>query len=303
MFGKVNRTSGGNSAAQSKSRFSSKIAVITIGILSVCWCIYVATRVQHSSVVKSLNVGKIERRHPLSGSKGEKINPSHLAEVRSGAGLSYPRVLPKDVPPVSDGSIHVVFSTDCTFYQDWQTLMVFHSALEVGQEGPVTRIASGCSEAKKKILTALYSKLYPQYHVHFTPDFKTDKSTGESYDFYNKPYGVEHWLDNAQPSVPDGVVVAIIDPDMIFMRPITTKIQEDNTILLPGATDIPSYIKKGVPAAQQYGLGAPWATETTKNFNRTAVCGEKSPCMDVTESFGGTHYRFEALEIELIEQQ
>ena len=37
--------------------------------------------------------------------------------------------------PVSDGgeNLHIVFSTDCTFFQDWQTLLVFHSAKLIGQ--------------------------------------------------------------------------------------------------------------------------------------------------------------------------
>lgn len=76
--------------------------------------------------------------------------------------------------------IHVIFSTDCSTYQDWQTILLFHSAMTVGQKGPVTRIASGCDEAKQKELTQLYKKLFPQYHVHFTPDFKKDGKTGRS---------------------------------------------------------------------------------------------------------------------------
>ena len=94
------------------------------------------------------------------------------------------------------GSMHVVFSTDCTFFQDWQTLLVFYSAMAVGQKGAITRIASGCDEAKQATLIALYKKLFPKYHVHFTPDFKKDKKSGKKYDFYNKPYGafVFAWL-------------------------------------------------------------------------------------------------------------
>ena len=80
--------------------------------------------------------------------------------------------------------MHVIFSTDCTTYQDWQTLVLFHSAMTVGQKGPLTRIASGCDEAKKKALSELYRKLYPQYHVHFTPDFKKDDKTGHSCMFF-----------------------------------------------------------------------------------------------------------------------
>lgn len=93
-------------------------------------------------------------------------------------------------PPISgnaqsaeDGSsedVHIIFSTDCGTYQDWQTLVVFHSATTVGQKGPITRIASGCDEEKKLVLIKLYEKLYPKYHVHFTPDFKKDEKSKKS---------------------------------------------------------------------------------------------------------------------------
>lgn len=83
-------------------------------------------------------------------------------------------VVSSDNPEASD--IHVVFSTDCGEFQDWQTLLLFHSAMIVGQ-GPTTRIASGCDDAKKANLTALYKKLHPNYHVHFTPDFSRDEKS------------------------------------------------------------------------------------------------------------------------------
>lgn len=44
-------------------------------------------------------------------------------------------------------------------------------------------------------------------------------------DFYNKPWGLKHWLDSANPPIKDGVVVALIDPDMIFVRPLTPQIR------------------------------------------------------------------------------
>ena len=85
---------------------------------------------------------------------------------------------PDNTPEPSD--IHVIFSTDCNPYQDWQSLLLFYSAVTIGQKGPITRIASGCDEDKKLELTALYKKLYPNYHVHFTPDFKKDEKTQKS---------------------------------------------------------------------------------------------------------------------------
>ena len=79
-----------------------------------------------------------------------------------------------------ESNIHVIFSTDCGSYQDWQTLVMFHSAKAVGQKGHITRIASGCNAEQKEILIKLYEKLYPQNHVHFTPDFKKDEKSKKS---------------------------------------------------------------------------------------------------------------------------
>lgn len=203
------------------------------------------------------------------------------------------------VPPPQDDMFHVVFSTDCSHFQDWQSLLMFYSAVQVGQPGTLTRIASGCNEKQMQYLKELYAKMYPHYHVHFTPDFKKDEKTGKKYDFYNKPYGLEHWLDNADPPIKDGVVIALIDPDMIFLRPLTANIKgEANQILQDAYTSthlrkpimtMPQFVKKGSPAAQLYGLGAPWTTRS-RNFNRTDVCGPNSPCMKVDTESGELYY-------------
>lgn len=189
--------------------------------------------------------------------------------------------------------LHIVFSTDCTPFQDWQSLVVFHSAYAVEQKGMITRIASGCNDDKKKELTNLYSKLWGNvYNVHFTPDFKKT-SSGKSYDFYNKPYGLKHWLENSNPPIKNNVVVALIDPDFIFLRPITLNMAgEDNNIFYQEKTPavVPEFIGEGVPAAQLYGLGAPWAGQRSRNFNREYICGKNSSCMKTTVKFGEEHY-------------
>jgi hypothetical protein len=44
------------------------------------------------------------------------------------------------------GIVHqMVFSTGCTTFQDWQSYVFFFHALQAGQPGQVTRIASGCT--------------------------------------------------------------------------------------------------------------------------------------------------------------
>lgn len=234
----------------------------------------------------------------------------HASTVLSGAPVQVqpkvetPKV--KDVPPAprkptvaatTEGGekheVHVIFSTDCTPFQDWQTISLFHSAVVVGQKGHITRIASGCDEEKKVQLTELYAKLYPQYYVHFTPDFKKDAKTGRKYDFYNKPWGLSHWLQHADPPVSDDVVVALLDPDMIFLRPLTTKIAGQPANIFAkkvNKKEIVDHVKKGHPAAQLYGLGAPWTNDNHKKFNRTYICGEGSPCLQPKEWFGSHHY-------------
>lgn len=192
-----------------------------------------------------------------------------------------------------EGHVHVVFSTDCTGFQDWQTLTVFYSASAVGQKGPITRIASGCDDEKKAKLTALYGQLYPNYHVHFTPDFKMDAKTKRKYDFYNKPYGLRHWLDNASPPIESGVVIALIDPDMLFLRPITTKVKGEVNLLYSSGIkedEIFDEIGRGRPVGQQYGLGAPWANDKHPKFDRHRVCGEDSPCLGYKQGYAEHHF-------------
>lgn len=193
----------------------------------------------------------------------------------------------------SEDTIHIIFSTDCSEYQDWQTLVLFHSAVAVEQRGPLSRIASGCSEEKKKELTSLYKKLYPHYHIHFTPDFKKDTKTDKKYDFYNKPYGVQHWLNYASPPIREGVVVALLDPDMILLRPLTTQVRGASNNLFPKYVtekDIFERVSKGHPVGQVYGLGAPWTDDHHRHFSRNKICDPGSPCLSTEKIFGERHF-------------
>ena len=261
MHPKSSRSS--SAIAQSRAACSLRNLIITIASIAIGWSLFISLKVNTNKPLSQLTTDS-----------EAVVMGDHNAEVES-----------------YEDNLHIVFSTDCTFFQDWQSLVMFYSAVAVGQKGPITRIASGCNSEKKEVLTKLYAKLFPQYFIHFTPDFKTDKETSDSYEFYNKPYGVEHWLDNSDPKVPDGVVIAILDPDMMFLRPLTTKIQTENSLFLAGSTNIPNIVKKGVPSAQLYGLGAPWADERDEKFNRTEVCGPGSPCLKVTARFGERFYR------------
>lgn len=203
-------------------------------------------------------------------------------------------ILPKE--DKSPPPIHIVFSTDCSFFQDWQTIIVFYSAVQVRQQGEITRIASGCDDDKKKELTALYKKLYPQFHVHFTPDFKTDGHSKKKYDFYNKPFGMHHWLEHAHPPIKDDTIIMLIDPDFVFLRPLKVHFGADNNLIPMKISNdkfkYPTHFGKGHAVAQLYGLGAPWTNGNSREFNKTEICGEASPCLDVKSQFGEEHYRY-----------
>ena len=223
-----------------------------------------------------------------------KSQPESTLSSNLRAGVNFER----DGKPHRD-DVHVIFSTDCSEYQDWQTLLLFYSAFASGQKGPVTRIASGCPDEKRARLDSLYESLYPHgsFAAHYTPDFKKDEKTKKSYDFYNKPRGLKHWLEFAQPPLDDDVMVALVDPDMVFLRPLTRSIRGNannlyNKRSLKGA-DVMKEVAPGLPVAQQYGLGAPWARPFHRWFNRSSMCDgppASSPCMEVEESFGSEHY-------------
>ena len=53
-----------------------------------------------------------------------------------------PPTAPRTSEPVEFGnaSMHIIFSTDCTSFQDWQSLVLFHSATRVNQPGLVRTI-------------------------------------------------------------------------------------------------------------------------------------------------------------------
>lgn len=232
MNSRVSRSGGGS--LQHQKKCGSRVVPYIAVVIAISWCVFIALKIPDGLLLgimrKKIEEVKTIKETDLVQNTAAMIKAASTQELDVKQYDVLSSTVISSTPALGHNAIHVVFSTDCSFFQDWQTLVVFHSAMAVGQKGEVTRIASGCSEEKKEILSALYSKLFPQYHVHFTPDFKVDKKTNKKYDFYNKPYGVEHWLSNTQ--IEDLTVIAIIDPDMIFVRPLTINIKEDNLILM-----------------------------------------------------------------------
>ena len=101
----------------------------------------------------------------------------------------------------TDESYHLVFSTGCSEFQDWQSIGVYSSADVVGQRGIITRIASGCTDQQKVSLQHAMSHLPKRCRIHFAPDTDVKDHAGRFYKYANKPLGMMHWLMHADPKV------------------------------------------------------------------------------------------------------
>mmetsp|Transcript_72679 Transcript_72679/g.210396 ORF Transcript_72679/g.210396 Transcript_72679/m.210396 type:complete len:449 (-) Transcript_72679:56-1402(-) len=143
--------------------------------------------------------------------------------------------------------VHVVFTVGCSPYQQWQVELLFMSAQNVHQRGPITAIISGCSHEREWHIRARIAALGlpPQYQPHFVPELNDNRSH-----VINKPYGVHSWFRTAGPQRD---VVAVIDPDFLFVKPLTAKIDGAPAVQGWGATP-PTRVQKGVIVSQRWRL-------------------------------------------------
>jgi hypothetical protein len=227
-------------------------------------------------------------------------------------------------PSTSSKNVHIVFSTDCSGYQHYQSIASYYSIRRSGHLGPTTRIVSGCAPSQQHAITQEFNKIDPtkqHLQLHFTPSFSLN---GKHYKYSNKPGGMLHWITN---TTINEDVIALIDPDMMLLRPITPILKQDLTEVLHTNNDnnggqrkkmleykdkdgrihllrqnklppLPPLITKGVAAGQHFGLGGYWAsagkrdaTNDFKQFNLTIVCGPSSPCLNEPSTNSSTmHY-------------
>ena len=93
-------------------------------------------------------------------------------------------------------------------------------------------------------------------HTHYFSGVKDDK--GESvgdYKFFNKPFGLRHWMENAEHMSRhqrDDIVI-LIDPDMPLLRPIVGDFSsERETVISPRRLKhkLGDHVDHGLPFAQ-----------------------------------------------------
>ena len=177
---------------------------------------------------------------------------------------------------------HVVFSTGCSLYQDWQSYVFFYGAVLAKQPGTITRIVSGCKDSseEQKMRDIFYDEIHPmdpsgRLQLHITPDYSKLKN-GKTFVYFNKPFGMKHWLEHKLgfPNKPinENAIIILVDPDQLIMRPFTNN---DFTNTEWKFMSSPPYTKviHGQPMGQLYGFGLQWKNQV----NMTALGFPKSP--------------------------
>lgn len=225
-----------------------------------------------------------------------------------------------------DDDFHIVFSTDCSGYQHWQGILLYYSAIRVGQRGTVTRIASGCTPKEQNEIQNEWLKIDPtrqKFRVHFAPSTTLN---GKSYKYSNKPGGILHWLQSQKSELEskNDTVVCLLDPDMILLKPITSHLIQPNWIRrsyhqnqieyidptlnnnLPQVLRMKDVdnddklvhkITTGHPAGQHFGIGGAWVNSgimakkpVWANFSKASICGNTGQCTKTTMEEAKTMY-------------
>jgi len=194
--------------------------------------------------------------------------------------------------------IHVVFSTACSLQHDWQSYLFFFHAMMHKQSGTVTRVVSGCNDEQEQIMKKLHdeqiSVMSDQFHIHFTPEF--GKIPGRSYEvtkYWNKPFGVKHWLENVFgyqyegeiSTIYDDDIIVLVDPDMYMQRPFVNDFSRArgdfwHPYILKTA-NLYDKVSHGKPIAQTYSFGNKWFTSVDGHMED--VVGAGSPALTVSK--------------------
>jgi hypothetical protein len=172
------------------------------------------------------------------------------------------------LPPEPLQNFHIAFSTGCSPGQDWQAYALFYSILASGQPGHVTRVASGCSDQELEALTASHlttiQTMSDRFHLHTTPNYSR-VIKGTDYNFFNKPFGLRHWMQTLlgfpTNTEHDDTIFIILDPDQLVIRPFVQDYADEAEFWHPANNNKPishAAVTRGHPMGQLYGFGAGW---------------------------------------------
>jgi len=292
-----------------QSRSFSKILIIVAIIVCLYFLFFFMSRVDvkdgYSKTVDSMSLQNTLEKFTIKtiNDSGNTILPKDMNPLSSSTTKNSPS--DKVTPPTT--TYHMVFSTDCSPFQRWQSYLLFYHAMKVKQPGKVTRIASGCTEEEsieesKWHDDFIRSQMSKDFGLHLTPHFSAVKDeigndTGKDYKFFNKPFGLRHWMENSKDtgfndssssgSVIDDLIIILIDPDMVLTRPITRDFSNDEETITLGifADGKKQNVESGSPFAQPYGFGRAW-----QHLDINKIAGKTSPANKVSKQDSNQHY-------------
>jgi hypothetical protein len=172
------------------------VLVVLIGGIATAG-IFVAD--DQSSIVASTiaDSGDIQPRHFAAEELLDKMVQKQLEEIQR-----------------LDRKVHVVFSTDCSFYQDWQAEVLVYSHLVHKWPGRITRIAScGKKDWKPPKIS------HPNYSVVTVPNFNPNITIRDDYAPRNRPHSLKFVFEKYPKTFNQDDIVFLVDPDQIILRP------------------------------------------------------------------------------------
>lgn len=190
---------------------------------------------------------------------------------------------------------HMVFSTSCDPFQNWQSIAFFYFAHRAKQPGHITRIVSGCTPEKAQALQKVHDEqiapLNPlYYHLHITPDFGHGPGDQK---YWNKPYGLLNYMEShlgysktTSSTAHDNDVIIILDPDMMLLKPITDDFSDYVGLWKNELTH--TKVEHGKPIAQRYEYGAQWITSLKGKV--ADVVGPNSPVLQLNLTQADLYY-------------
>jgi hypothetical protein len=160
-------------------------------------------------------------------------------------------------------TMHFIYTVGCDEFQVIAAVALDNSWKEVKNRGRLTRIVGGCdNQSQQEFLKTSPLSGDPDYSVFFADGNLTmHPMTGTAYPARARPHSIEMWLNQKDPTED---IVVILDPDMVFMRPLS---------------EHPSmrYVRPGFMLAQQYAHGDTWI--------KFAEAGEETPSISLNDAW------------------
>ena len=230
----------------------------------------------HSSILQE-NLPRDGRRSPLedgavsTSRRSTTVAPPPNADpVPQPVGQAHP-------PASSKLKYHLIVSTGCSAFQDWQSYIFFYQVWKSGQEGEVTRVASGCKtpqdeETLRQSFREQIASMSPNFKLHITPDY-SKIVPGLNFKYFNKCFGVQHWMKNAlkMPGNPvyNDTIFVLLDPDQLVVRRFDDDYENEEWLKDRGVRAV----EHGKPIAQSYGIGTFFWTK----MNTSHILGTDDP--------------------------